>query len=473
MRLRLAASVLAVASLLGASHLSPAQADPVAAAAAAPAPALRDPRPCPDTPGFVCSTLDVPLDHAGVELGELELNVAAAENSDAPRGVLLVLSGGPGQPGVSVVPRVREYFAPEVLEQYQMVMFDQRGTGGAALDCPDLQQAVGGSDFLTPPGAAVEACATLLGDRRNFFTTPDTVRDIDLLRRALGERRLTIDGVSYGTFVAQHYALRYPHRVSALVLDSVVPRQGFDPFTTDIMRATRRVLRDACADDPGCTTDPAEDLAWVVRHVQLDGQPLNATLLLESLAIMSLSTVNPDFIGIPELLHQAREGDTAPLKQFLEQASSRGTPPDQLSAGLHIATTCADLRFPWGDASAPLSGRQEALDRALHRLSPQELWPYDQATAAQVLPVAGCLVWPPARPSDYASRHILPVRTLFLAGDRDLFTPVSWARAEARHAPRGELVVVPGVGHGVQGSRVDPTGRERAAAFLQLAPACP
>lgn len=427
---------------------------------------LHDPKPCPDVPDFTCATLQVPLDHSGGIPGDLDLAVSVADNADAPRGILLVLSGGPGQPGVSLVSRVRQYFAPEVLTQYRMVMFDQRGTGQAAISCEALQQAVGGSDFLTPPADAVADCASLLSERRHFFGSSDTVADIDLLRQALGAPQLTVDGVSYGTFTGAHYALRHPTRVRALVLDSVVPHSGFDPFVVDIMHATGRVLREACAEDTSCTTDPAADLAWLIRHGEIDGEPVNGTRFLESLAIMSLSTINPRFAGIPQLLHGARQGDTAPLKDFLNQASSVGTPADQLSAGLHIATVCADLTFPWGDSSTPVADRQQALDRALRSLDPAQLWPYDVATAARTLPIAGCKDWPVSRPSQYSPLDRLVVPTLLLAGDRDLFTPVEGARWEAAHATRGSLVVFDGLGHGVQGSRTDDRGRRATADFL-------
>ena len=91
----------------------------------------------------------------------LDLAVAAADNVDAPRGVLLMLTGGPGQPGVSLLARVRTYLDPAVLREYRLVMFDQRGTGSTGIDCPELQTAVGGSDFLTAARARPsQACAS-------------------------------------------------------------------------------------------------------------------------------------------------------------------------------------------------------------------------------------------------------------------------------------------------------------------------
>ncbi|OXM42732.1 esterase, partial [Amycolatopsis thailandensis] len=78
--------------------LSAGLAGPATAVAAGPR--LENPRPCAHDARFTCSTLTVPLDHRGRTRGTLKLQVATANNADAPRGVLLFLTGGPGQPGV-------------------------------------------------------------------------------------------------------------------------------------------------------------------------------------------------------------------------------------------------------------------------------------------------------------------------------------------------------------------------------------
>src|SRR5947208_1854706 len=113
---------------------------------------------------------------------------------------------------------------------------------------PALQRAAGASDLAVPPPAAVGDCAAKLGPKRRFFTTADVVADLDMLRAALGADRWTLDGVSYGTFVAEHYALAHPEHVRRLVLDSVVPQEGIDPFQLETIHAVPRVLRAACAE---------------------------------------------------------------------------------------------------------------------------------------------------------------------------------------------------------------------------------
>lgn len=187
-------------------------------------PAADENTPC--TPGFTCTTLHVLLDRQRPDGPSLDLAVIAADNVDASRGVLLLLTGGPGQPGVPLLPNLRRNVHPDVLREYRLVMFDQRGTGPDGIDCPALQETVGGSDFLTPPTTAVDECAQEIGSGVGYYGTPDTVDDIEQLRQFLKVDRLTLDGTSYGSFTAAQYGLKYPGHVQALVLDSVVPHKA-------------------------------------------------------------------------------------------------------------------------------------------------------------------------------------------------------------------------------------------------------
>src|SRR6516162_8668761 len=154
--------------------------------------ALHDVRPCPGMPGFSCGWLSVRLDPFGPAPGRLSLRVAMSDVASAPRGVLVFLTGGPGQPGVPFAPRLAGRLGP-ALRGYRLVMFDQRGTGAGALNCPALQQQMGASDLTVPTPAAVRSCATAIGPSRGYFATADTVADIEALRTALGVPRLALD----------------------------------------------------------------------------------------------------------------------------------------------------------------------------------------------------------------------------------------------------------------------------------------
>lgn len=440
----------------GAAYSTVRSADEVADAGAASQ--LTNPQPCPDISDFTCSTLRVPLDHSGHVDGHLDLAVAAADNADAPRGTLLVLTGGPGQPGVLFVSRLQSVLAP-VLDDYRLVMLDQRGTGANALVCPQLQQQIGSSDLFVPTPDAVQECATIVGENRRFYSTEDTVADLDLLRRALGIDNWVIDGVSYGTYVAERYAIRYPHAVTRLVLDSVVPHEGVEPFVTAPMRATGRVLRDVCAARP-CPGDPAEDLAIVVRMRDDGSDILNAITIWEF--------VSSDYIFIPEILHAAAHGDMTGLDNLLAGVRQGvQAPPSELSQGLHASTLCADGDWPWGSAAAKIAGREDDLARAAAKLDPSQVWPFDVETAAGNGILQTCLLWPPTKASHPRQRQHLPdVPALLLGGERDLSTPIEWLRQEANVAPGAELVIVPDATHSLQVRATDDSARQAVYDFL-------
>src|SRR5436190_9629275 len=423
-----------------------------------PPPRLTVSHPCDNAKGFTCSTLLVGLDHSGRTPGDLRLAVAAADNADAPKGVLVALTGGPGQGGVDFVPRSRERMRA-LLHDYRLVMFDQRGTGAAALRCPALQRAVGTSDLTVPPRGSVEACARALGPQRRLYSTADTVADLEALRVALGADKLPLDGVSYGTFVAERYAIAHPDRVAKLVLDSVVPAAGLDGLEVDGLHETARVLRAVCRAQH-CPGDPAADLAAVVRarHDGVGGPEIDDTLV-------ALSVGAPSFPGVLAALREARAGHLQHLERLVRIVRrAQRAPPQVLSQGLHAATLCADTRSPWGGAGAPLAGREAALRRAAARTDPA---PYDRATVVGNGYAQLCLRWPPT-PAPPAPRtgDLPPVPALLLAGDRDLSTPLPWAREQAAHTPNGKLVVVRGSGHSVQSRAPGGEGRRAVQRFL-------
>jgi pimeloyl-ACP methyl ester carboxylesterase len=100
------------------------------------------------------------------------------DNVHAAHGVLLVLSGGPGQPGLPILHGYVSRALSAERSQYRIVVFDQRGTGAGALDCKAMQHEMGSSDLTPPSARAVRACARKLGTRRQFFGTDDVVADI-------------------------------------------------------------------------------------------------------------------------------------------------------------------------------------------------------------------------------------------------------------------------------------------------------
>ncbi|WUI03549.1 alpha/beta hydrolase [Spirillospora sp. NBC_00431] len=461
---------LALSVALAVSGGATAAAAPGPPAAARPGPVLTDSRPCLGKRGYTCSFLTVPLDHRRPGKQTLRLRVATADNAAAPKGVLLFLTGGPGQPGVPFIDGVAARL-PEVAKNYRIVMIDQRGTGEhGAIDCPKLQAQVGASDIEPPTPDAIAECARVLGDQRHYYTTDQTVGDLDLLRRALGVRQWTVDGVSYGTKTGAHYAAFHPRNVRRLVLDSVLPHVdegGDDLLYTASLRATGRVLRDACRTAPACGFDPAKDLAWLARHRK------DAVLIWDMLVTYEFldptfrdAGALPDGVGdAVGAIHQARHGDPARLDRLLRVLDSGGDDRAIYSAGLHIATSCGDGWFPWGTSETRPARRAAALERVRRTLPARATWPFTADTAVGNGFVQECLRWPWARHTIEAPPK-LSVPTLLVHGDRDLSTPIEWAYEELRRLPRGELVVVKGSAHSIQYGERGTKGREAVNRFL-------
>ena len=428
----------------------------VAGPASARPAALHGPHPCPGATGSTCATLDVPLDRANPGRGTLHLQVGMGDNVHAPRGVLLVLSGGPGQPGLPILDGYVSRALSAERSQYRIVVFDQRGTGAGALDCKALQRQMGSSDLTPPTARAVRACASKLGARRKFFGTDDVVADMEALRQALGVEKWSLDGISYGTYVGERYGLAHPSHVSKLVLDSVVPQVGLIDLGVAEFAAAKRVLHSVCGNR--CVAD----LAAVVRRDRLGPQLLDA-LTFDSIADPTFRK----FWDVPAALHDARRGNRKPLNRFLAAASEfqKNTPAAALDQGLHASALCADWRYPWGNSAARLAGRSGRLRAAVARIPAAKLYPFDARTASGNGFVRQCLPWTPTAPTPLPHGKLL-VPTLLVNGNHDLSTPLAWARQQLALTPHGKLVVVPGAGHSVQSRAVSNVGRAAVARFL-------
>src|SRR3954471_6761964 len=227
-------------------------------------------KPCKHQPRFACATLSVPLDHAGRAPGTLAIKYAVQRHVPASRPVLVALSGGPGQSSVSAANSFAFSLGP-ALKRYRLAVLDQRGTGDSgALDCPVIQH----EDALAPvvPQELAD-CAARIGPRHAFYSTADSVYDLDALRQALGVQKIALMGVSYGTFVAQQYARLYPEHTDRLILDSVVGADGIDPYLLDTYLRLPRVLREQCSGVKcaGITEDPVADGGAVVSILERGG----------------------------------------------------------------------------------------------------------------------------------------------------------------------------------------------------------
>lgn len=436
----------------------------------------------------------MPLDRAGAVPGTVDLHVERKAAGAAPaRGVLLALAGGPGQSATAFAAEFAADLAP-ALATHDLVLLDQRGTGRSGyLRCRRAERGDG--------RAFAAACARELGPAAHLYSTSQSVEDIDSLRQALGLERISLYGVSYGTLVAERYADRYPEHVESLVLDSVLPLSGVDPFELATFQAVPSILRELCGEGRcrGITPDPASDLAWFIGRLTGAGLRLKAVgrngepheLRLDpkdgSARMRSVLTGGVSFdrglrARLPAALRALRRGDSFPLGRLVEAASGGGeargplaTPrfSDELefSVALFHATLCEDLLVPWSRGSA-VATRPGQVRAALGAIPTELLFPYNRDFVFGAGAFNFCLGWPEAaRPPAPDGPGPPDVPILILNGSVDTLTPLANARAVAAQYPRAALVEVPDVGHAVLASAfTDPAAaacpRSALAAFF-------
>ena len=409
--------------------------------AAAPATALKM-STCKADREFVCGTLRVPLDHSGRVRGSLSLEVAAQREYADDAGLLIALSGGPGQSSVDAAGAFALSLGP-MLNKYRLVVLDQRGTGAGALQCPELQR-IGALQPFT--SSAVLRCAKRIGPRRRFFSTADTVDDLDDLRRAFGARKAALMGISYGTWVAMEYARAHPKRTDRLLLDSVVGPDVGEGFQLDTYSHLPRVLREQCARSmcKGATKHPVADLAKVAARLRrgpisgtrLDAEGRRRAAALRSEAALAFMVQGGDLnpfmqARLPGVLAAASEGDYAPLLRLLPVAEGPPTPTDELSVGLNVVTGCLDGALPYPLNAAPAE-RSAMLSRALAAVPPSAYDPWSVEAIRRTSVAGDCLMFPRQAAPAAAKSPLPDVPTLILSGRLDMRTPAENGRATAR-----------------------------------------
>jgi pimeloyl-ACP methyl ester carboxylesterase len=430
-----------------------------------------------------CGRISVPLDRTGATPGSISLYV---ERQRAKRGsaagTTLLLAGGPGQPSTFAYDNgTRDPYGEfrSLTPRNDILAIDGRGTGKSGLlRCPELERA-----NLVDAGAAAAACANELGAKRGFYRTSDSVEDIEAVRAALGVDKLTLIGVSYGTFLAQAYAARHPTHVDRVLLDSVLDVSGWDPFYRDIFRAVPRVLESVCRTTcAGFTRDEIDDLARLVARLRRgtlhgavtlpNGHRRKTSLTRQELFFTLVSGDLDELLraSFPAAVASALHGDLDPILRLKRQAieSEGAGSPREFSSGLYAATTCEEIPFPWPRFSDPAS-RFGPISAAFGQIPEQALYPFDRATDEGNDFIRMCRRWPEASPAPYgAPAGSLPdVPVLMLSGQMDLRTPVETARSAASDWPHAQVLTIPDTGHSVLTADYSGCATRAAARFLR------
>jgi pimeloyl-ACP methyl ester carboxylesterase len=435
----------------------------IATVLAAPAASAQDSLvwgPCPElsipTPGLQCATLDVPLDYRNPHGATIQLAVSRlpSPNPAKRRGVLLMNPGGPGGPGLALPVGFANAGPPAaLLDSYDLIGFDPRGVEHSTpVTCglpPELQ--VSNVPPYARDAADVERQAGVARDvaRRcgssptaailPYINTANTARDMDRIRAALGEPKISYWGVSYGTYLGAVYSTLFPERTDRIVLDSATGTHGLDVTTSRRFGLGMQIRFPdfaawaAARDDtyrlgatPGAVTAKFFDLA-----ARLDRTPVaGVDGSLFRLLTFSMLYFDRNF---PQLAANWQALDAAAPPAVTELV-----PPDienELAAQLHIV--CNDNNWP---ESVRTYQHNVAVDRVRY--------PMLGAAAANIW---ACAFWPtepvepPVRIGDHGPSNILIMENL-----RDPATPLPGAlELRAALGNRARIVTVNQGGHGV------------------------
>jgi pimeloyl-ACP methyl ester carboxylesterase len=240
-------------------------------------------------PDAQCGTVPVPVDYANLQGAQAQLAVIRVPATGDRLGVLMVNPGGPGASAVDTVAQMGAALADTVVRRrFDLVGFDPRGVGHSTpeLRCRtdaefDAFRREPMADYSPAGVAHIENLYRQFAQRCLYRMGPDflanvgtatSVKDIDVVRSALGEQQINYLGFSYGTGLGATYAERFRDRVRAMVLDGAVD-PTLDPIAKTVrqMAGFQRAFEDYatdCAQSAGCPlgTDPAK---FVNRYHEL------------------------------------------------------------------------------------------------------------------------------------------------------------------------------------------------------------
>ncbi len=436
---------------------------------------------CRDVVPAWCGTRREPVDPAHPAAGTLRAAFVWYPATGAARGTIVAVEGGPGFPSTGSAPEYRALFRP-LLATRNLLLVDDRGTGGSALiRCRGLQGFAG--DTTTPAfDAMVGACGRRLGralpgrgagatPASDLYATAYAAGDLADVIRALGAGPVDLYGDSYGSWFAQSFASRHPALVRSVILDSTYSLVHLSPWYASSATTARAGFRRVCARDIGCTRlaggDPWRRLTRLVarlRAAPLRGFTRNpqGTRVHEDVSVRTMVDLVSD-AGFDPLIYRdldaadraALAGTPQPLLRLAAEAaqddnSTPGAAADY-SDGEYFAVACVDYPQLF-DMRARVRARPAQLAAAIAHAPAAALAPFTPrewlSMNAYSEAYTACLRWPrigsPEPPAGRAP-PLVPARipVLVLGGDLDSWTPASDAPAVLRQiGPSARLVVL-------------------------------
>jgi pimeloyl-ACP methyl ester carboxylesterase len=438
--------------------------------------------------GLYCATLTVPIDYAHPSAGAIQLAVSRELTTRSPNlGEVVVNPGGPGASGIQFLDSAAGFVRGQLGNEFDVVSFDPRGVGSSApircLSSAQLDQWVAFEADPQSPSAVAEqdqlakgfaaGCEAKAGALLAHVGTVDTARDLDVLRSALGQTKLTYLGFSYGTFLGAIYAQLFPQNVRALVLDGAVDPAAsaveLDQVQAQGFEVALKSWIANCVTSAKCPLGTSAAIAeqhldtWLAT---LRSAPIAASsgrTVTWSLAVQGIAAAlytPEDWAALTLSLTAAMNGNGMGLLNLSDQIDGRqsnGSYDNLIES--NMAINCVD-RPSLGPiaayAAAALAGEKDGPTFG-------QFIGWGNVACAD-WPVAPELAPGPINPA--GSPPIMVIGTL-----RDPATPYRWAQALAKEA-KGPLLTYDGDGHTafLQSSCVDAVAKTFLVSLTDPAP---
>jgi pimeloyl-ACP methyl ester carboxylesterase len=408
--------------------------------------------------GLECAYIDVPLDYSDPQSPLISLFMTRRPASDDSKriGTLLLNPGGPGFGGSYLARQAENFLSPALLERFDLIGFDPRGTGQSlpAIDCiDDYDEYFAGGD-ITPDTDAerqesvdaaerfTEVCFEQSGDILPFVGTNNVARDMDMIRRSLGEEKISYFGFSYGSELGAVWATMFPNTVRAAVLDGATDPEA-DRLEGIIQQnagfeASLATFLDQCSSDRSCPfhSDGDAEGAFDELMATIDENPIPTSTgrpdLTRGMAITGVARAMYNsslWDNLAMALDDARSGDGRGLLDLFDayfQRQSDGSYGNELEAFLNIICADEPTRISIEEADAEAALVNEAAPR------------FSAGTSGDYT----CVFWPEAIDPRIAitGRGAGPIVVIGTTGDAA--TPLEGTRNMARVLEDGRLIVV-------------------------------
>jgi len=388
-----------------------------------------------------CTSLEVPENHNDPDGKKISLHIVVLPPSGGQPEFepLYFFAGGPGQ-AASEQGLLYERVLRRARQGRDLVIIDQRGTGKSNpfMCIPPNNPLASGSDVAN-------VCLKDIPQDPTQYTSDAFIKDVDMVREALGHDQISLMGISYGTRAALLYAKAHEDHVRAMVLDSVAPPHKLI-FSNEALYAGNILTKvvDDCKTDTDCNTAfPNLKQDFENLLTQLEAEPI--TLKVPEADEFDI-TVNRElflmgFRGslyappaarmLPIIINNAAKGNFGPwlaITDFGNQELSGG-----ISMGLILSVQCAE-------EISILKNREAEITPSVFPSGYALFWK------------EACNTWPTGKAPDGFNNPVkVATPTLLLSGGLDPITPPEMGDAATEHLSNAKHLVAENAGHSVVG----------------------